>query len=779
MTTAPGPSESLTTKAAVLSRLSAAGISSIVPIGLTLTYENWSSDRLSCISQVINIFGEGTPLIVRSNASTEDQFGQSQAGRFLSVPNVVNNAALHDAIDRVFQSYGDNVDQESVLIQEYFSSFDIVGVAFFPDPNTGSGYTVVNYAINADTDVITSGQGNYNTWYLGPDTAGNKAPEAELALVPDAVEEILKTINWHTVDIEFGIRDGKLYLFQCRPLVGVRSSTPPKKLISLIKHAQAQFIDATSPRVGILGSKTCIGVMPDWNPAEIIGLRPRPLALSLYQSLVTDDIWARRRSNYGYRKIPMTPLLRVINGVPYVDVRKSLNSLIPDNMEEALSAHIVDICIDLLARQPDVHDKVEFQVIPTCYQPGIHQLLSDRFVGQLNSFQQKKYAEALRFLTIGILRNYPVLAREEDLGLLRLKETSASISDPSEKPLSTARLLFDACAQFGTPSFVGQARRAFIAVSMLRSFESQGITSPGFSQALLSSTATVASDFQKDRSEMSYDQLMSKYGHLRPGTYDIRAPRYDEMPPEVFSKNRDGGGERMDRHFNIDDRDRHNIDRWLKDEGFGLDSYEFIEFCRGSIIDRERGKFEFTRALSDGLRALVRFGDLNDISRDRLSYLTYSDVVDLSSKPEMGHAAMCSSRSKKRQKRYQALGSFVPPTVAFSSEDFNSFVLSEGHPNYIGESIITADVVMLTEGADLAGRVVCIEGADPGYDWIFGTGVKGLVTMYGGSNSHMAIRAHELSLTAVIGAGPVLYRRWSSYSRILIDPYGRRVSRIS
>ena len=30
--------------------------------------------------------------------------------------------------------------------------------------------------------------------------------------------------------------------------------------------------------------------MPDWNPAEIIGIKPKPLALSLYQELITNEI---------------------------------------------------------------------------------------------------------------------------------------------------------------------------------------------------------------------------------------------------------------------------------------------------------------------------------------------------------------------------------------------------------------------------------------------------------------------------------------------------------
>ena len=35
--------------------------------------------------------------------------------------------------------------------------------------------------------------------------------------------------------------------------------------------------------------------MCDWNPAEMIGIKPLPLALSLYSELITDEIWAEQR----------------------------------------------------------------------------------------------------------------------------------------------------------------------------------------------------------------------------------------------------------------------------------------------------------------------------------------------------------------------------------------------------------------------------------------------------------------------------------------------------
>ena len=41
--------------------------------------------------------------------------------------------------------------------------------------------------------------------------------------------------------------------------------------------------------------------MTDWNPAEIIGTNPKPLALSLYKYLITDKNWSLARKKMGYK----------------------------------------------------------------------------------------------------------------------------------------------------------------------------------------------------------------------------------------------------------------------------------------------------------------------------------------------------------------------------------------------------------------------------------------------------------------------------------------------
>jgi phosphoenolpyruvate-protein kinase (PTS system EI component) len=65
--------------------------------------------------------------------------------------------------------------------------------------------------------------------------------------------------------------------------------------------------------------------------------------------------------------------------------------------------------------------------------------------------------------------------------------------------------------------------------------------------------------------------------------------------------------------------------------------------------------------------------------------------------------------------------------------------------------------------------------ADPGFDWIFTRGISAFVTQFGGANSHMAIRASELGIPAVIGAGETLYQRWSAAHALCIDCTNQKV----
>ena len=66
-------------------------------------------------------------------------------------------------------------------------------------------------------------------------------------------------------------------------------------------------------------------------------------------------------------------------------------------------------------------------------------------------------------------------------------------------------------------------------------------------------------------------------------------------------------------------------------------------------------------------------------------------------------------------------------------------------------------------------EIVLLENADPGYDFIFSYKIKGLVTRYGGANSHMSIRCLELGIPAAIGVGSKDFERIKSSHSIEIN----------
>ena len=51
------------------------------------------------------------------------------------------------------------------------------------------------------------------------------------------------------------------------------------------------------------GNLPIFGLMPDWNPAEMIGYQPNDLSYSIYKEIITDNAWSTARKEMGYKKV--------------------------------------------------------------------------------------------------------------------------------------------------------------------------------------------------------------------------------------------------------------------------------------------------------------------------------------------------------------------------------------------------------------------------------------------------------------------------------------------
>ena len=113
--------------------------------------------------------------------------------------------------------------------------------------------------------------------------------------------------------------------------------------------------------------------------------------------------------------------------------------------------------------------------------------------------------------------------------------------------------------------------------------------------------------------------------------------------------------------------------------------------------------------------------------------------------------------SKKRLYKKKLNQNIPMPELLFCENDFDIFQILPSRPNFVGTNDVQGEIFYIKNEADLDGnfsdKIIIIEKADPGYDWIFSHNIIGLVTLYGGANSHMAIRCAEQNISAAIGIG--------------------------
>ena len=95
------------------------------------------------------------------------------------------------------------------------------------------------------------------------------------------------------------------------------------------------------------GKSPIFGLMPDWNPVEMIGTFPSPLAFSLYCKLITDSSWAIARKEMGYNFVN-SKLMYLFSGRPYVDARLSFYSFLPKKLKKSISLKMVNFGLIIL-----------------------------------------------------------------------------------------------------------------------------------------------------------------------------------------------------------------------------------------------------------------------------------------------------------------------------------------------------------------------------------------------------------------------------------------------
>jgi hypothetical protein len=758
------------TLAMLLGKLKSAEIAPMVQF----TLEGWQDNRSSYLEKIQTSLGNG-PWIVRSSCQQEDSRSLSNAGAFLSLMDVTPDK-LGQSIEQVFQSYGRQQDKDEVLIQPMLRNVILSGVAFSHDPSMCAPYRIINWAEGADTTVVTGGRGG-RVWQQA--ALSPVPPPQQLKSVVALIEELLTLFADQPLDCEFAVTASPnaadtLWLLQVRPLV---LSTPAESTVLQTKRLQRiqdKISRGMQSHPFLMGRRTVYGVMPDWNPAEIIGVRPKPLALSLYRELVTDSIWAYQRHNYGYRNLRSFPLMPHFFGLPYIDVRLSFNSFIPADLDDGLAGRLVDHYIDRLLAEPALHDRVEFEIVFSCYTLDLPERLQRLAEAGFSMQERTAIADSLRNLTNRIVHPKDGLWREDAAKLDKLNTRREELLASSADPLERIYWLLEDAKRYGTLPFAGLARAGFVAVQMLKSLVAVGLFSQADYDAFMAGVSTVSGQLARDRVTLDKATFLARYGHLRPGTYDILSPRYDEVPELYFDWNQRPSAPEPVKPFSLTLPQMREVVKLLEAHGLEPDPVGLFDFLQAGIELRELAKFHFTRNLSDAMALIGQCGEQWGVDHEDLAYSDIAAFKELYvGAADPGNTLMHSIELGKARYK-ETLATSMPPVIS-QPEDIWAFEWPESVPNYITQKQVTASVAGCDERDSLAGAIVCIPNADPGFDWLFAHPIAGLITAWGGANSHMAIRAGELGLPAVIGAGEVQYRRWSASKRLHIDCAGRRV----
>ena len=762
------------TKGRVLEALRAVERSFDVPQLIIVERGEWFKRRNLVCEQIQLSFGRGS-VAVRSSGKNEDTQSFSNAGAYDSQldVNCGDRDELCAAIDKVFRSYGASGDDDEVIIQEMVSNVTMAGVVFTREVRHQSAYYAVNYDdISGKTDSVTSGTDGFGnkTLYI---LRGHEESvvSGRFKKLIDCVLELENLFETDRLDIEFAVsQDLTVKILQVRPLVLTKSTrlSSDAKLVNAIHSSVSDFRSFFNGEVRLLGQ------MPDWNPAEMIGTVATPLAASMYETLITNRVWATSREKLGYQMLEDKRLMYMFAGHPYIDVIKSFQSFLPSSLDKALGERLVDGWLARLSGNPSLHDKIEFKVAITCFDFTLDKKLTHlESLGFSNceiAAIREAYTDHAKKLFSG--DEPEITSLTEAISLVAGLERY--LREATERQVGIQELLA-IVRQYGTEPFAMLARYAFVAQSLMNSLSELGAISRQETKEFFSCLNTIAREFSIDVAKLkqgsfAWDNFVSKYGHLRPGTYDIRSPSYRSWDKRHFL------GLAIDEEpigkFSLSASSATAVNKLLREHDLPFeDAVELLAFIRTAIEWRERAKFEFTKGVDLIYEKISGLISDHSLELDDAAFLSIESLEDLEAMSFLNWEASREiiSRNKELHDTYTMVR--LPPIIKDAS-NFTVIPFTVESPNFISDLVISGECLVLNDRLppnEIKGKIVLIEGADPGYDWLFAAGIVGLVTKYGGSNSHMAIRCAEFNIPAAIGCGDSMFNKLTSYSRLTLD----------
>ena len=710
-------------------------------------------------------------IVIRSSALGEDSLEKSDAGKYKSILgiHIKKRNSVKYGIKNVIASY--KIDKKKskphqILIQKQTTNAITSGVVFTRTPDNGSPYYVINYEDGKRTDTITSGMIG-NTIKIFRDISTRNIPKKWRKLI-FAIKEIEMLANNSKLDLEFAITNKEIVIFQVRPLTMIRESIDSKisnKVSSEIKKNQNKMMKY---------KETIFSNMTDWNPAEIIGDTPNRLDYSIYDFLIMKSSWRDGRKLLGYHN-PQINLMEKFSGRAYVNVKASFESLLPASLNKTLRDKLVKFFLKKLKNEPHLHDKVEFEILFTCYDFSLKKRMNELIYHGFTKKELKQISDTLLNFTNNLVSITPQIQNDTRESLEVLENNRKNWEkgvDGYETKLAIAEDLLKKCQKFGAVHFSAIARLAFVARILLYGLVDVSNINKNDIEKFMNSISTPVTEFQNDLYNLKIDKMgktdfLKKYGHLRPGTYDITVKRYDKTP-NFFDDLMILENKKLVKR----EQPKLEVEKILTKNGLIFQKIDFFNFIRETMTLREESKFEFTRTLSDIIELIAHAGKELGFSRMELSFLSLNDILKFKILKKTELKRFWKYQIKKYHIQKEIEKFMHLPSILLSVKDFSIIQDYIAKPNFITNKKIISETIFLKDLQNLKkieSKIVMIDNADPGFDWIFSKNPSGLVTRYGGTASHMAIRCVELGLPAAIGCGNTLFEKLKVSKKISLD----------
>jgi len=708
-------------------------------------------------------------IIVRSSSFLEDN-QISNAGRFLSIPNISpkNEKQLESAIEKVFNSYTKNKNSlnQFIIIQEFINNAKQVGVIFSANSSNGLPFRTINYNNSKNTSLITSGKTNGRIINYYKDLSKNYLNK-EVYKLEKIICNLEKIFPKQQLDIEFLIFKKKIMILQVRRLY-------TKKKINInykktLKDLEKKIVKMNEEKISLFGKNRYFSTMTDWNPAEIIGLKPKPLALTMYKSLITDNVWGESRNDLGYKYVKGLPLLFNFLGTPYIDIKTDFNSFLSPKISESNQKKLISFYLKEFKKKPYFyHDKVESSLVINCC-----------------SLNTKKYKNILLRSTLkkneinNILSVYKKLTEEI---ILKLNKNISlykkglklfkNIKKSKTKSINKIYLLHNLCKNYGTLPFANIARMAFIGIEFLNSMVELNIINNNEKEHFLENLNSISYEMNQALNKKNKKLFFEKFGHLRPNTYEISNPNYKENFSRYFLKNKKK--KIIEKKIKFEKNKKNLINKFLDKEGFSkLNADILLNFIKSSIKEREASKLFFTKIIDEIFSELKVFAKRIKLKENYIQYLDINDV--LSYYNNFSHEYLIKNLKRKsieNKKTYFYCQNLSLPNIILSKNDIYFFEERKASPTFITTKEIISEFKYIKKdfkNINLKNKIICIENADPGFDFIFNHDIRGLITAFGGPNSHMSIRCNEFSLPAAIGIGEKKFQQLINKNSIYLN----------